>query len=97
MVNIKKQQIKAYILLESLIATALFALLVGVVLTEIDTSRARQNAYLQQEEGFQVAKMALQTGVDQLSLNGQEIVISRKDKGLEISQKGDILVSINEQ
>ncbi len=96
MVNIKKQVIRGYILLESLIATALFALLVGLVLTEISASRKRQEAYLQQEEAYQVAKMALQTGASQLSLNDQEVSVSKAEHGLVISQKGETIVSITE-
>ncbi len=72
-------------------------MLVGLVLTEISASRKRQESYLQQEESYQVAKMALQTGADHLTLNGQDVTISKNEKSLVISQKGETLVSISEQ
>lgn len=96
MVNIKRQKIRGYILLEALIATALFALIVGVVLTEIQASRKRHNRYLQEAETYQLAKMAIQSGQDELNLNESTVQVVRDDKGLAVYHQGEVLVDVKE-
>lgn len=96
MVNIKRQRIEGYVLLESLIATALFAFIVGMVLTEIQNSRQRQVAYLNEEESYQLTKMAIQTGQDQVSLNGKSVRVIQTDKGLTVYEKEAVLLEIQE-
>lgn len=81
-------------MLEALVATALFAMLVGLVLSEIEASRMRQVGYLQKEEAYQVAKMALQSGADRLTVNGQTVEVSRGEKTLIVRQEGEVLVAI---
>ena len=96
MVNIKRQRIEGYVLLESLIATALFAFIVSMVLTEIQNSRQRQVAYLNEEESYQLTKMAIQTGQDQVSLNGKSVRVIQTDKGLTVYEKEAVLLEIQE-
>ncbi len=84
-------------MLESLVATALFTVISSLVLTEINRSRYRQYQYLQEEEAYQVAKMAMQTGQDQLHLNGQEIEVIQTSKGVKIYHKKELLLEIEEK
>lgn len=96
MVSIKRQRIKGYILLESLIATVLFAFIVNLILIEITNSRRRQSLYLQEEEMYQIAKMAVQTGQKRLDFNGVSAEVVRTAKSLKIYHEGDLIVEIEE-
>lgn len=96
MVSIKRQRIKGYILLESLIATVLFAFIVNLILIEITNSRRRQSLYLQEEEMYQIAKMAVQTGQKRLDFNGVSAEAVRTAKSLKIYHEGDLIVEIEE-
>ena len=96
MVSIKRQKNKGYILLEALIATSLFALIVGLVLTEIQASRKRQLAYLQRAEQYQMAKMAIQTGSEELQLNETSIRVVKDDRGLTVYYEGEVMIDVRE-
>lgn len=73
MVTIKKQKLKAYILLEGLVALALLATITSLVLGEMDRSRIQMQESLHQQEVLNVATMAVQTGQDHLAINGVEV------------------------
>ena len=73
MVVIKKLNSKAYILLESLLALLVFAMVTSLLLSAIHQSRQQQTKDYQQQEVLNVAKMAMQTGQSDLSLNGVEV------------------------
>ncbi|WP_322783443.1 competence type IV pilus minor pilin ComGE [Streptococcus macedonicus] len=79
MVNIKRQKLKAYILLESLIALGLLAMITSVVLGEIDKNSQSMQESLRQQEALNVATMAVQTGQNHLKMNGVEVEIVKKD------------------
>ena len=66
----KKQKIKAVILLEAVISLAIFASIATLLLGQIQESRKREVELLKQEEVLRVARMALQTGQKQLTVNG---------------------------
>ena len=66
----KKQKIKAVILLEAVISLAIFASIATLLLGQIQESRRREAELLKQEEVLRVARMALQTGEKQLTVNG---------------------------
>ncbi|HHU65072.1 competence type IV pilus minor pilin ComGE [Streptococcus sp.] len=84
MVIIKRQKLKAYILLESLAALALLATITILVLGEMDKSRQQMQDSLHQQEVLNVATMAVQTGQDDLVMNGVEIHIIRRDGELYV-------------
>lgn len=84
MVIIKRQKLKAYILLESLAALALLATITILVLGEMDKSRQQMQDSLHQQEVLNVATMAVQTGQDDLLMNGVEVHITRRDGELYV-------------
>ncbi len=73
MVTIKKQKLKAYILLEGLVALALLATITSLILGEMDRSRIQMQESLHQQEVLNVATMAAQIGQDHLAINGVEV------------------------
>ncbi|MET3557882.1 type II secretory pathway pseudopilin PulG [Streptococcus rupicaprae] len=95
--NIKRREIKAYILLESLITTGLLVFLVSLVLGGISTSRRYYQEALEREEVHQLAKMALQLGQSHLTGNGQEIQVSKTETGLQIYAKGEEILAISQK
>lgn len=62
MASLKRRQLQASILLEALVAMAVFAAIASLLLGQISRSRKEQRVLLQQEEVLRVARMALQTG-----------------------------------
>jgi len=51
---------------------------------------------LQKEEVLRVAKMALQTGQNQVKINGVEIQVFSSEKGLEVYHGSEQLLAIKE-
>lgn len=84
MVTIKKQKLKAYILLEGLVALALLATIISLVLGEMDRSRTQMQESLHQQEVLNVATMAVQTGQDHLAINGVEMRMVKHDNEISV-------------
>lgn len=94
MVNIKKRQVRAYILLESLLTMALLAIISTVVLVEI--SRAR-GAFVKQNEKIavlNVALMAFDSGQTSLRENGVAVKLEKTDKKLVVTRNSQEVVSL---
>lgn len=94
MENIKKQSVKAYLLLESLISIFLLTLLVGTALSALVNSREKINQIRDQMEGINVAEMAVDSGLTKLSANHQEISIVQNKKELLITNHGEEIVKL---
>ncbi len=77
MVAIRKQKNKAYILLESLVALATLVTICSLILSAVDAGRRRQDWELEQQEVLNLAQMAVQTGQDNLALNGVTVQVQR--------------------
>ena len=75
MVSIKKQKVKAYILLESLVALGLFVTITTLILTQLSHYQERTAKNLQKQEILNLAIMALQTQQDHLSFNGVSVTV----------------------
>ncbi|WP_019780287.1 competence type IV pilus minor pilin ComGE, partial [Streptococcus sobrinus] len=84
MVAIKKRKIKAYILLESLIALAVLVTIVTLILTEINRDRQELVASLHRQEVLNLAQMAVQTKQDSLSLNGVTVQVQRTSTSIRV-------------
>lgn len=84
MVTIKKQKLKAYILLEGLVALALLATITSLILGEMDRSRTQMQESLHQQEVLNVATMAAQIGQDHLAINGVEVRMVKHDNETSI-------------
>ena len=88
MVAIKKRKIKAYILLDSLIALAVLVTIVTLILTEINRDRQELVASLHRQEVLNVAQMAVQTKQDNLSLNGVTVQVQRSSTSIRVYEDG---------
>lgn len=88
MVAIKKRKIKAYILLESLIALAVLVTIVTLILTEINRDRQELVASLHRQEVLNLAQMAVQTKQDSLSLNGVTVQVQRTSTSIRVYENG---------
>lgn len=88
MVVIKKQQTKAYILLESLVALAILTMIVSLVLGEVNRDRAKVAENLHRQEVLNLAQMAVQTKQNHLSLNGISVSVVRSDKEIRVYEAG---------
>ena len=93
----KKQKIKAVILLEAVISLAIFASIATLLLGQIQESRKREAELLQQEEVLRVARMALQTGQKQLTVNGVTVDVVAKEKSLEVYHGTEKLLAIQDK
>ena len=94
---LKKQKIRAVILLEAIVALAVFASIATLLLGQIQKSRQEEAEILQKEEVLRVAKMALQTGQNQVKVNGVEIQVFASEKGLEVYHGTKKLLDLKEQ
>lgn len=93
----KKQKIKAVILLEAVISLAIFASIATLLLGQIQESRKREAEFLKQEEVLRVARMALQTGQKQLTVNGVTIDVVTREKSLEVYHGTEKLLAIQDK
>lgn len=94
MVIIKKS-VKAYILLESLLSLGILALIVSLVLGEVDKNRQRVAESLHQQEVLNVAAMAVQTDQEDLILNGINVHVERNKEGISINENGRIVLQVS--
>lgn len=94
MVIIKKS-VKAYILLESLLSLSILALIVSLVLGEVDKNRQRVAESLHQQEVLNVAAMAVQTDQEDLILNGINVHVERNKEGISINENGRIVLQVS--
>lgn len=94
---LRKQKIKAVILLEAVVALAVFASIATLLLGQIQQNRRLEAEILQKEEVLRVTKMALQTGQNQVKVNGVEIQVFASEKGLEVYHGSEKLLDLKEQ
>ncbi len=93
----KKQKIKAVILLEAVISLAIFASIATLLLGQIQESRRQEARLIEQEEVLRVARMALQTGQKQLTINGVGVDIVSSEKGLEVYHGTEKILAIQDK
>ncbi|EFA23963.1 hypothetical protein HMPREF0850_01779 [Streptococcus sp. M143] len=85
------------ILLEAVVALAIFASIATLLLGQIQQNRRLEAEILQKEEVLRVAKMALQTGQNQVKVNGVEIQVFASEKGLEVYHGSEKMLDLKEQ
>ena len=93
----KKQKIKAVILLEAVISLAIFASIATLLLGQIQESRRQEARLIEQEEVLRVARMALQTGQKQLTVNEFTVHVVSNERGLEVYHETEKLLAIEEK
>lgn len=94
MVDIRKLKSRAYVLLEGLVALATLVTICSLILTAIDTGRMQLVNSLYQQEVYNVAKMAVQTGESHLELNGVEVSVQRTSRELIVYHEGKEVIRI---
>ncbi|HEL2056149.1 TPA: Type II secretory pathway, pseudopilin PulG [Streptococcus suis] len=94
MVAIRKQKNKAYILLESLVALATLVTICSLILSAVDAGRRRQAWELEQQEVLNLAQMAVQTGQDNLALNGVTVQVQRMADRVAVFHEGKEVLSV---
>ncbi|HEP1837294.1 TPA: Type II secretory pathway, pseudopilin PulG [Streptococcus suis] len=94
MVVIRKQKNKAYILLESLVALATLVTICSLILSAVDAGRRRQAWELEQQEVLNLAQMAVQTGQDNLALNGVTVQVQRTADEIIVFHEGKEVLSV---
>ena len=93
----KKQKIKAVILLEAVVSLAIFASIATLLLGQIQESRRREAELLKQEQVLRVARMALQTGQKQLTVNGFTVDVVSNERSLEVYHGTEKLLAIQDK
>lgn len=93
MENLRKQHVKGTILLEALLALAIFATIVTLLLGQIHQSRKAENDLLR-EEVLRVAKMALQTKQSHLTMNGIEVRVETSQQGIQIYHGKELILGV---
>jgi type II secretory pathway pseudopilin PulG len=93
-VNIRKRQTKAYILLESLMAIALLSLLAAVVLAEISTSRAEIARQNRQIEVLNVGLMAFDSQQSSLTSNHVTVNLTKTPKKIVLESSGQEVLTL---
>ena len=93
----KKQKIKAVILLEAVISLAVFASIATLLLGQIQESRRQEARLLEQEEVLRVARMVLQTGQKQLTVNGFTVDVVSNERSLEVYHGTEKLLAIQDK
>lgn len=90
--EIIKKQVKAYIALESVMATGLLVAIVILVLTSLNQSQTRLTYYRSQQEKLNLALMAVQTGQASLNMNDYRLTVLRTEKTLIVrDQEGEVI------
>lgn len=95
MVAIKRIQIKAYILFESLVSLALLAGIVSLLITSVQASRQASQDEIVQQEILALSRTALQTQQTELSLNGHTVTVQRDDQHIRIHHQGKELLHVH--
>ncbi|MFV0556562.1 MAG: competence type IV pilus minor pilin ComGE [Lactovum sp.] len=87
MENIKRKFNKAYILLESLITLSLLAMITSLMLTEINRSQEYSRQMAQEIESLNLAKMAIDKRVENLSANSVSVQIQKEEELFIVKDK----------
>ena len=88
---------KASILLEALVAMAVFAAIASLLLGQISQSRQEQIRLLQEEEVLRVARMAMQTGQESLTVNGITVRQVKTDRQLTVYHQEEKVLSVKKR
>ena len=97
MEKLRNQRLPASLLLEGLIALAMFGILTTLVLGELGQSRQQRLEELRQAEVLRVAKMAIQTRQDQLTINQVSVQVEKSGKSLKVYQEGKVVIAVEKK
>ena len=97
MEKLRNRQLPASLLLEGLIALAMFGIITTLVLGELGQSRQQRLEELRQAEVLRVAKMAIQTRQDQLTINQVSVQVEKSAKSLKVYQEGKVVIAVEKK
>ncbi|MDT2851754.1 competence type IV pilus minor pilin ComGE [Lactococcus lactis] len=97
MENLKRKSVKAYLLLESLISIALLAFLVSFIVSSLAQARQKNTEENQKIEALNVAQIAIESHLTELSINGSDIKINENSNLLIISNHGKEILRLEPQ
>lgn len=97
MEKLRNRQLPASLLLEGLIALAMFGVLTTLVLGELGQSRQQHLEELRQAEVLRVAKMAIQTRQGQLTINQVNVQVEKSAKSLKVYQEGKVVIAVEKK
>lgn len=97
MEKLRNRRLPASLLLEGLIALAMFGILTTLVLGELGQSRQQRLEELRQAEVLRVAKMAIQTRQDQLIINQVSVQVEKSAKSLKVYQEGKVVIAVEKK
>ena len=97
MEKLRNRRLPASLLLEGLIALAMFDILTTLVLGELGQSRQQRLEELRQAEVLRVAKMAIQTRQDQLTINQVSVQVEKSAKSLKVYQEGKVVIAVEKK
>ena len=97
MEKLRNRGLPASLLLEGLIALAMFGILTTLVLGELGQSRQQRLEELRQAEVLRVAKMAIQTRQDQLTINQVSVQVEKSAKSLKVYQEGKVVIAVEKK
>lgn len=93
MVNIKKQ-VKAYILLESLLGMGLLVTVASLVIGQLSLNRQILEEQLREEEVLSVAIMAVQSELNHLAIDDIAVEVERHAHRLMIYEGRRLVISL---
>ena len=73
---------------------AVFALVTSLLLSAINQGRQQQVQAYEQEEVLNLAKMAVQTGQEELSLNGVQVRLVRDSRQIRVYHKNKEILHV---
>ena len=97
MEKLRNRRLPASLLLEGLIALAMFGILTTLVLGELGQSRQQRLEELRQAEVLRVSKMAIQTRQDQLTINQVSVQVEKSAKSLKVYQEGKVVIAVEKK
>lgn len=97
MEKLRNRRLPASLLLEGLIALAMFGILTTLVLGELGQSRQQRLEELRQAEVLRVAKMAIQTRQGQLTINQVNVQVEKSAKSLKVYQEGKVVIAVEKK
>ena len=81
-------------MLESLVDLATLVTICSLILSAVDAGRRRQAWELEQQEVLNLAQMAVQTGQDNLALNGVTVQVQRTADEIIVFHEGKEVLSV---
>ena len=94
MEKLKKASVPASILIESLVALGLFAMITTLLLGEIRRSRKERLADFKEVEVLSATQMAFQTGQNHFEANGIQVQVEKDANQITVYHQGKVVLHV---